>query len=573
MNRRNFFASTAQVIGETVKESSSFGSSSNTKNTAARLTPTRPSSGLNTYTGTWDYEQAAHLLRRTMFGPTHAEIKKALEDGPSTTIARLLAAPVPALPPINFDELADVFWVNSPKNASYESRANSLKAWWLDLMFFQPVSITEKMSFFLSNHLVTSISAVGDPRMTYEYLQLLRNNSLGNFKDLVLKVSKCGAMLTYLHGNQNKKGSPNEDFARELMELFTLGRVDGAGNPNYTEQDVIEVARALTGWVTIPANTGLPLQSFAGFSSASHDIGSKQLSSYFNYAVIHRVLPTEYEKEMDDVMDVIFARTEVAENICRELYRWFVYYDIDSTTEQNVIIPLAKIFRDSGYELKPVMEKLLNSEHFFDQLSSSAQIKNPIDFIMGTVRSTLDTASRTQLALSASGRYDFALWLSNWSANLQMEILCPPNVAGWKAYYQAPGYYEMWLNTVTLTQREYFVEGYIRGYNKYTAIRLNNNRLIEQPIKLDTRLFFVEMNGSDVIDVNKVVDSLAQILFPRPLTPLQRQRLLEELMGGLSDSEWTKEWALSQLNQNQAMINRINNFLKMAFNMAEFELA
>lgn len=571
MNRRNFFASSLNVVEEIAAPEPK--SSASNRGTATKPVPQRPSSGIATYTGPWTEQQAAHVLRRTLFGPTHAEIKQAVKDGMATTIKNLLAQQSAALPPINFDEAADLAWYHRNNKNSFDSRANSLKAWWMDLMLFQPMNITEKLSLFWHNHLVTSINGVGDPRLSYEYLQLIRNNCMGNFKELMLSMSKNAAVLVYLHGNQNKVGSPNQDFARELMELFTLGRVDGNGNPNYSQQDVQEIARALTGWVTIPGNTGLPLQPFASFSSANHDIGLKQLSAHFGYATVQRQLPTDYQKEMDDVIEILFARKEVAENIVRELYRWFVYYDIDATVEQNVIQPLATLFRNNGYEIKPVMEKLLSSEHFYDVLVAGSLIKNPIDFTVGTLRSMMDTATKSKLALNPMARYDLALTLHEFSAKLQMELLNPPNVAGWKAYYQYPVFNEIWLNTVTLNLRNDFSEAYLRNQLKALLIRINGQHFLPQAAEFDSLLFFADVSDRDVTDLNKVIDSVVALLFPQPITANQRQKLLQTLTNGLPDSEFGKELLMARAGQNEAMKRQIASFMKLALEMAEYQLS
>lgn len=573
MNRRSFFSSSSSVMTETLLPETTTTEKTN-KNAAKPASIQYPTSGLASYQGSWGKQQAAHLLRRTMFGPNQQEIDTAVSQGMTDTVKQLLTLPtIPDLPPINFEGPADVLWHIRPNQEYNQERKHALKGWWIDKMLHQGMSIQEKLALFWHNHLVTSLNGVNDARLSYTYLQLIRGKGLGNFKTLVYEFTKNPATLVYLHGNLNKKGSPNEDFARELMELFTLGRETPGGIKNYTEQDVIEVARALTGWVTIPGNTGIePLQSFVGFSSASHDTGVKQFSEHFGNKIIQRSLPTEYEKEMDDVIDMIFSRPEVSEFICRELYRWFVYYDIDSNAEQNVIVPLAKAMRDLNYEIKPILEILLSSEHFYDSLVMGAMLKNPVDFCLGTVRQTYDCISKATLDVSPQGRYYFAMVLQARMADLQMDILDPPNVAGWKAYYQAPAFYETWLNTATLLKRLDFLRAYLEGGIAYNMVNVNG-AAYNNPIQLDSTRFFLSVCNGHPEDVNQVLDGITSLLFPQGITTAQRQKLMEYLMGSLSDSEWTKEWLLSVAKQNEPMVKRIRSFLSLSFSMAEFQLA
>ncbi len=574
MDRRNFFSSSLQVVGETLTETTTSKSSSTT---GAKVVPQRPTSGLARYNGVWDYQRAGHLLRRTLFGPTDAEIKQAVEDGLQKTLERLIDPRTTVdLPPLNYEVPQDLHWVNSlePK-ASLEFRKQSLKGWWIDKMLNQDVHLQEKMTLFWHNHLVTSLNGVDDPRMSYEYLQLLRNKGLGNFKTLMLEFSKCAATLVYLHGNQNKKGSPNEDFARELMELFTLGRETPTGAKNYDEQDVIEVARALTGWVTIAGGNGLSVLPFTGFSSAAHDTGQKKFSAHFNNAIIQRALPIEYSLEMNDVMEMIFAKQATSENIIREIYRWFVYYDIDATTEQNVIVPLAQMFVDNNYEIAPVMAILLSSEHFYDSLIMGCLIKSPVDFVVGTVRQTYQTVDRTRINATPQGRHTFALSLHRYMVELQMDLLDPPNVAGWKAYYQTPAFHQTWLNTVTLLKRFEFVDTYLFKKISYKPVHVSApvENGVEVFTEFNANLFLIELCQSDVTDVNKVIDKLVAVLFPQGVTMQQRQTLQTELMGSLADSEWTNEWVESIALGNNVAKQRIVKFLHLLFNMAEFQLA
>jgi len=271
-------------------------------------------SGLDPYTGTWEFEQAAHLLRRTTYGPTYARIKDAAQNGMDNVVAQLLTVqPLPA-PPLNYDYDQDPnvtigeTWVDAPYIQAMNLqgyRRRSLAGWTVGQMLNEGTSIREKMVLFWHNHFVTG--DINDPKFVYKYITLLRENVLGNFKDLVKKATIDPAMLRYLNGNENTKTAPNENYARELMELFTLGKGELAGPGDYTtytEDDVVAVARVLTGW----RDVGYFTQEFNPIGSVfvlnRHDTDSKQLSHRFNDVIINNNNELEYE----DLIDIIFQK-------------------------------------------------------------------------------------------------------------------------------------------------------------------------------------------------------------------------------------------------------------------------
>ena len=257
--------------------------------------PSNPATSFAPYEGEWNFEQAAHLLRRTMYGPKKEEIEEAVELGLAGTIERLFQEEAMPAPPINIgftavDPLVPVGepWVgivlsegdDSLRQRLRQSRERSLYAWNFQLLVESGMSIREKMTLFWHNHFVVQNSTVRDPCYLYEYIELLRENATGNFKELVQKITINKAMLWYLNGNTNRKQSPNENFARELFELFTIGRGPLAGPGDYTtftEDDVIEAARVLTGWRTTDY-LAVDIIEEASFNPSLHDTDSKQFS-------------------------------------------------------------------------------------------------------------------------------------------------------------------------------------------------------------------------------------------------------------------------------------------------------
>ncbi len=571
MNRRDFFSVKNATKAMFAEETATMDQSAIY---ASPGTP-RPRSGLGKYTGAWTFDTAAHLLRRTIFGPKKLEITLAQNLGMDNTITTLLTLPIPPVPPLYQEnetysgDKQNLPWFTSNSPYNVGNREVNLKAWWVKQLVDNSASLAPKMSLFWSNHLVTGTLTVNDPRWSYEYIRLLQDNCFGNFKTLVKSISTNAAMLKYLSGNLNTKGSPNENYARELLELFTLGAVDYAGNPNYTEDDVVEAAKILTGWRTTANVNGIaPINPWATFNPAFHDTSRKKFSSHFNNREIQRVLPTDYAKELDDLLDMIFARTETAKFIVREFYKWFVYYEIDQWVEDNIITPLANQFRSGGYEIKPVIKTLLSSKHFYDSLTRGAMIKNPADFMVGLIR-------QFNVILNANNRENVyeCYQLNTEMTRMQMDQLNPPNVAGWQQYYLAPSFYELWLNSATIQARNKACDNLLKN-----GIRSELNGAFVVP-PINKFLFVLLVSDGQAQDVNKVIDGTTQLLFPMPITANQRATLKNILIPGLPDFEWTTEWVQylpTSTNKSDAktihMEAKINRFLYEVMSMAEFQM-
>ncbi|MFZ1312007.1 MAG: DUF1800 family protein, partial [Chitinophagaceae bacterium] len=353
--------------------------------------------GLNPYTGNWTVNEVTHLLKRTMFGARKTDIDYFLSLSPGAAVDELLNNVMVPDPPVRdyglleddgvfYDDLGVAIgqtWVNDLNMASAPEirgqinsrRASSLKKWWAGLIINQHRSIQEKMVLFWHHHFSIQESEVDNAQILYRHHHLLRSNALGNFKSLVKEVTIDPAMLIHLNGYLNSRQAPDENYARELQELFSIGKGDDS---HYTEDDVIAAARVLTGW-RINDN---PLGSY--LDAGAHDTGTKTFSSFYNNTTISG--STDPDQELDALIDMIFTTTEAARFICRKLYKWFVYYDIDETTETNVIIPMAEILQSNNYDVKPALAVLFKSEHFYDILNQACYIKNPYDMIVGTLR-------------------------------------------------------------------------------------------------------------------------------------------------------------------------------------------
>ncbi|MBK7342381.1 MAG: DUF1800 family protein [Saprospiraceae bacterium] len=245
-----------------------------------------------------------------------------------------------------------------------------------------------------------------------------------------------------------------------MLELFTLGKgaLAGPGDySTYTEEDVVTMAKVLTGWRVLPISN--PDTLTAQFSPTRHSPGDKQLSYRFNNSIIAE----NGEQEFRDLIDVIFQQDECARFIMRKLYRWFVDHDITEDIEANIIEPLASLIRNNNYVIAPALKVLFKSEHFYQ--STACMIKSPLDLMMSATRGLEVIPPQGNV----EKEYDHAYHIYIMSADLEQALFYHPDVAGWKAYYQEPQFDKLWINNLMLPKRHEFcrlmVEGGTFSYN------------------------------------------------------------------------------------------------------------
>jgi uncharacterized protein (DUF1800 family) len=525
----------------------------------------RTTSTLAPYTGPWGYEQAAHLLRRSLFGPTRPEIQTAAGSSLTAVLNTLLTPAATPAPPLNVSATDTSVaigqtWVAQPFNQLFEGvRRASLRDWWLGLQLNQTVSLTEKMTLFWHNHFVVEFGNINDARMGYEYVRLLRQHALGNVKQLAKDVTVTPAMLRYLNGNQSTAGAPNENYGRELLELFTVGKgpLIGPGNyTNYTEADVQAAARVLTGWRDQGA---VPIGSY--FTASRHDTNAKVFSGAFGNASLAANGAAEYQ----DLLNLIFQQAETARFLVRKLYRWFVYYLIDAQVEADIIQPLATILIKSNFNVVPVLRALLGSEHFFDVLNTGCLIKSPLDFTVGLLRQ-MEVVFPTAANLKAQyGHWDYI----NSLAYVQQQTLGdPPNVAGWAAYYQTPQFHELWINAVTLPRRNQVTDLYIGPGSTRSGVKAG----------IDPVALAQAMPAATASDCNLLIDEFVRLMVPIVLTANQLAFLKSALLPGLPDFEWTVEWQAflatpTNTAKKTAVTTKLQAMLRALMGLAEYHLS
>ena len=526
----------------------------------------RTTSTLAPYTGAWGYAQAAHLLRRSLFGPTRTEILTAAGSTLTAVLNTLLTPAATPAAPVNVSATDTSVaigqtWVAQAFDQNFEGvRRASLRDWWLGLLLNQNTSLTEKMTLFWHNHFVVELSTINDARMGYEYCRLLRQYALGNVKQLAKDVTVTPAMLRYLNGNQSTAGAPNENYGRELLELFTVGKgpLIGPGNyTNYTEADVQAAAKVLTGWRDQPT---VPVGSY--YTASRHDTAAKVFSAAFGNARIPANGATEYQ----DLVNLIFQQAETARFLVRKLYRWFVYYLIDAQVETDIIQPLATILINNNFDIVPVLRALLGSEHFFDVLNTGCLIKSPLDFTAGLLRQmevVFPTAASNLVV-----QYGMWNYLNGVSYVMQQTLGDPPNVAGWAAYYQTPQFHELWINAVTLPRRNQVTDLFIgSGYAR------NGVKMV-----IDVVALAQSFPAATASDCNLLIDEFVQLMVPIALTASQRAFLKAALLPGLPDFEWTVEWqaylaAPTNMGKKTAVATKLQAMLRALMGLAEYHLS
>lgn len=512
------------------------------------------------YTGTFGNAELLHLLRRTTFGVKKADVLQFANQPLADVVDALLTASAnpPAPPLADYTGDPDIpvgsTWVNGPSNASFGGQRNSsLRGWWFGLMLNQTPNIEEKMVLFLHNHTPTTIgSPVQQPIYAYRYNALLRQFALGNFKSFIRALTIDPAMLYYLDGRLNFNNAPNENYARELQELFTIGK-DLA--PSFTESDVQQAAKALTGWRV----NDTTLQTY--FDPTKHDTSNKTFSGFYNNTVITgQSGATAGDIELDALLNMIFAHPEVARFVVRKIYRFFVYYDIDNDIETNVIVPLADTFRNNNYEIRPVLEELLMSQHFFDQIESKGcHIRNPIDFCvgMGRIFGLVGTALPTDIP----GTYNNYRVFRTYASQQTMDPGTPPNVSGWPAYYQGPNFHELWINSETLRRRKDFIDRLVVGTSGMKANLLG---------------FTASLNNPS--DPNALIAEVLELVHTLPSDPATILSLKSILLSNqVDDFYWTTAWNSYVANPtNTTAINtvrsRLQTFYQAVLGMAEYNL-
>jgi len=362
-------------------------------------------------------------------------------------------------------------------------------AWWLKRMAYGPYPLHEKLSFLWHGHFTTSSRDERSAMLMWKQNETIRRNAAGNFGTFVKQISRDPAMLDYLNNSQNRKAKPNENYARELMELFTLGI------GNYTEYDIKEAARAFTGW----AHDG---EDFI-FRKFDHDTDEKV---FFG---------RRGNFDGDDIIDIILNTDTCAQYVGAKLYNWFVNETVDFTQPQNTALTnaMGDAIKENQYEMRPLLRMLLTSRAFYEKNNIGIHIKSPVQLVIGTVRALdleIPPPRMLQGALEQMGQVPFD----------------PPNVKGW------PGGH-MWINTSTLFVRQNTAVWLAGGSSPV----MGNKPSLEKRLNRRNPVNFAPATGNEV---DTVVDMWVQRLIQRPISDAKRKVLIDALAGKPTQQENVK---------------------------------
>ena len=404
----------------------------------------------------WNKEKAKLLLRRMGFCTDLNSINRYLLMTPGDVIDELL------------QESKDLSSTTAPEQGYRDNKefndSGKNKSYyhtiWQKQAFadFQKNAFRERLVLFWSNHFVVEYKDVNQPAYLYQYYVLLQTQVLGNFKTFVHKVGLTPAMLRYLNGYDNKNSSPNENYGRELYELFTLGQGNG-----YVQEDITETSRALTGF-----NKTVRYGPIT-FNEKTFDKGSKTIfgrSGNWGY---------------DDVIDILFDEKKdiIARFICEKIYKYFV----SPITDEAIVSSLAATMISNNFELAPVYSQLFKSEHFFDKKNSNVLIKSPIDLMLGLHKT---------LGFKLDDTIDLEVQFRNKCRDMGQIIFSPVDVAGWQGNQD-------WINSETLPKRWEFSDYLLIKYWKK-----NRNQF---------KKLIISLVGNKETELNVIVNALKDFMF------------------------------------------------------------
>ena len=532
--------------------------------------------------------KAKHLLRRACFNFTPEKIDEFALLKPLEAVNLLgAAATYKNAEPIDprATDAEEMFWTSSDKNpgtfGAQGSKSAYVCAWWW-YNAYNDISLEHKLTMFL--HTCFTISkdeGTSDSTYFYDYLTLLQYHAYGDLRELAQRITRDNAMTIYLDNNTNTKKKPNENYAREYLELFTIlkGPQIGEGDyTNFTEHDVVEAAKIFSGYknkmdrsLRDPV-TGIP----RGYiSEGLHDITDKTFSHAFgNITIKGGATKADIEQEHRDFVEMIFAQPATAISYVRKLYRFFVKSEWDEAVELDIIEPLADDLRTNGYQLLPVLKRLLASEHFYDEDDSNNTdniiggiVKHPMQLLtemISGMRVKLvepnDPANYEEFyyyffrnfvhhsAFPAAGYYMFA----------------PSSVAGYPSDYQEPDYDRLWFVSPTIVGRYRFITSLINGSNmfvkrgKFDTI-LNSNKYINEVV-------------SNPYDAETVVREITDYLYPESIDEDRLNHFKSFLTDGFDDAYWAKAWSDFKAGDGSTSRTRLNEFLIAVANAAEFQL-
>ena len=532
--------------------------------------------------------KAKHLLRRTCFNFSPEKIDEFANLTPSQALWSLSAPSVRKLyEPIDpkGEDWDDMHWTSSTKDPGDFTRQGAKRVsvagwWWYNA--FNEITLEHKLTLFLHTCFTTSKdSGTGTSTHFYDHLRLLQKYAFGDLKTLANKITIDNAMLLYLDNNVNNRWNPNENYAREFLELFTIlkGEQKGDGDyTNYTEHDVQMAAQVFSGFKNkndrsiIDAETGLPM----GYIKVNHHVqDDKTFSAAFGNATITGGSDVaSILQEHEDFVNMIFSQDATAVSYVRKLYRFFVKSEWDSSVETDIINPLAQDLRDNGFQLLPVLKKLLESEHFYDE-DDNQNTDNIIgSIIKHPMQLWTEIISAFKVNLVDANQQDkweeyYHYFFKNFAHNscfsaAGFNMFSPDSVAGYPADYQEPNYDRQWFTSVSIIARYKYMDSFLMGKNLITGG--GSFESIVDSIE------YVESTISNPYDATTIVSEIAQYLYPEDIDQDRVDYFKDILTGTLGDVYWTGAWADYIGGDDTTARIRLNELLTAMVNAAEFQI-
>lgn len=519
-----------------------------TINTNAQVTVFPSSYSMEQYSGTWDARTAAHLARRALFGPSYGQIQALVNQGSAQSAVQLLlressrnGKPLTFHPDEAIARMGES-WVHKKypqfeKSKTDNARNQSLKAWLIQEMMNSELSIHNRMTLFWINHF--GLEKTNDARANYAWYELLFEYALGNFKTIIQKVTISPAMLRFLSGDVNVGSNPNENYAREFLELFTTGKgpqIASGDYTRYTEQDVDAAARIFTGYSIKGMRSHNETHPYSIFTETRHDNDIKNLSEHFE----NKQITGAGEQEFLNYIDVVFENEKFGYFFCEEIYQFFVG-KLTKNVRDQIIPEMRKTLIQNNFNIIPVLQQLLASEHFYDTALRGSLVKSPYDYVFSIYNPTKAT-----LPGNLSERYSIANQIYRELARQGQDLLIPPSVSGWPAYYQADQFHKLWLSGVTLGYRFQFADARIAG----NGFRNNSKTLRPDGLYLVNEL-------SDPSNAVKVIDDLCLVFFSNEIAMEDKLFFKTILTDNLPDFEWRIEYSQYKSNRNDPVKQKL----------------
>lgn len=540
---------------------------------------------LSPISGVLGLRKAKHLLRRASFAYhkdtvntfANLNINDALNNL-SSVETNAWEEPYDPLPTDN----PDAFWLSSselPNTFNGQGRKRRIVAswWWYNAL--NQNNLKHKLAFFLhTSFTVSKDDGSGTSTHFYDHIRLLDFYAYGNLKTLAKKITFDNSMLLYLDNTTNNANNPNENYAREFLELFTIlkgPQVADGDYTNYTELDIQEAAKVFSGIkiqydrsITDP-DTNLPK---GRISINNHNSSNKTFSHAFNNQTITGGNSQEtIIEELDAFVEMIFEKEATAKSFCRKLYRYFVKSEISEEIENDIIVPLATELINNDYELLPTVKRLLSSEHFFgndialetDKIIGSI-VKSPLQMV-----SEISTCFELEFANPSTNNIDFYRFFNfvhnYFLVSSGLILFSPDSVAGYPAHYQEPDYDRHWFSSNTVLGRYKLIESFISGRNK-----IGNNGLIYAQLDV---VNYVRNHSSNPSDAISLITELTDLLYPESIDSDRKNYFAENLLEGFPSYYWTNAWSEYLSSNDDSVVKaRLEALFSALINATEFQL-